>query len=175
MGSRIVTILAIFAQLFDDMIHIPSLIKKSAFNPKIFALAIFQNRRFQGWVQIKPVCGRSELLFFLHGNKKNLPYIKYFELTLVFKQKLGASWKWLFVGLSLDYKTAFIFRRSPNMAPKFCAKSAGDLVSWIPISRNTKKTRLFFSRLLSPVIVCTYSLPVGFLPLLYSVNLTKKV
>lgn len=48
MGSRIVTILAIFAQLFDDMIHIPSLIKKSAFNPKIFALAIFQNRRFQG-------------------------------------------------------------------------------------------------------------------------------
>lgn len=48
MGSRIVNILAIFAQLFDDIIHIPSLIKKSAFNPKIFALAIFQNRRFQG-------------------------------------------------------------------------------------------------------------------------------
>ena len=92
MGSRMVNIPAIFAQHFDDIIHTtPSLIKKSK-SPKSSHWQCSRNHRCQGWVQIKPVCGRSEL-FFLHENKKSHRYIKYFALTLVFKRRLGWSWK----------------------------------------------------------------------------------
>ena len=170
MGSRMVNIPAIFAQHFDDIIHTPSLIKRSTFTtPKSSHWQCSRNHRCQGWVQIKPVSSRSELFFGVRikkvivisntprfqteawmilkrksFNKNHRDQVLWFRetenptQTLVFSLKpldastwlrslLSSSWKQIIVRLYVDCKIIrctvlrSTVRRSPNMAPNFCA------------------------------------------------------